>query len=978
MQQILYIFLCLALVGWNGGDDASPDVMEGYVVVKFKSPRSFDGASKTGWSVFDEAAGRLEVKKIRQLFQPLSRHESSKLQGAAASLQGIHEVRFSAPVSPRIASALLAQDPNVEYAEPRYIYTLSGTESSGAIKGDVWGYGSSIRLAPNDPQFAEMDHLRYIGMPEAWDVVKASDENVLVAIVDAGTDWRHPDLQGNIWFNTGEVDGNGVDDDNNGYVDDVRGWNFADNSNDPSGLDDTPANGRHGTMVTGIAGAVTDNGTGIAGASWNARILPINVACPETDNSVCFGFDGILYAALLGADVINVSWGGPESRLGRDVVRAASDLGSLLIVSAGNNGSGSGQGGNIDVNPAFPAAYDRVLVVGSTGKSNDTKAGFSNYGLSVDVFAPGVTLNSIVPGGGYTTEASGTSFSTPLVVSIAALLRTLHPGWSIDQIREQIRVTSDPIDSFNPAALNGLLGKGRVNAERAINETSVPAIRIQELSILDSGSDGTVQSGENVQLNLALINYLADANNLTFSLTSNDPNVNIQNGTVALGALGSDASTAVQFSFRMSSETPNDHLLLFRLEIEGDGYEDADFIRLIANRVTHSTDAIDMSLTDRGNIGWTGFQGSSGQGFRFLGIDWLFEGGLLVGTSEERVSDGLRNSGDMTRDDDFQRSEGSFFGVVPGEATSEAGLVILNDDEATNPVGIRVHQESYADVRDENQNFILLRYVLTPSNNSGEQAINNMYVGLFCDWDLTIGGDFARFDGSRRMGYVQSSPEDPLLLIGSRLLTLDGGLSYRSIDNEELFDSRAGGDGFTDTEKWSFLTGGIQTREVDNTDVSTMLAAGPFRIESGASREIAFALIAAVGTEDFFQAADRAQQFWNETIRNLEPNPVNVEEFEPSIPFRSGPPYPNPIRSFASFDLHFSTPGTTNLSIYDILGREVYRSGDESHSAGIHRIQWDARNQRGFLVPDGLYIARIRAVLPHNTYSATHKFIVMR
>ena len=955
-------------LGWVGPDYGTrnekdtPAMLDGYVVVKFKS----SGAAKASSTVFDNASTQLQIDRIRPIFRVSSASSAGKNREITAALSRIHEVRFSANISPRIAAAMLARDPNVEFAEPRYVYPLAeGIESENR------------RLAPNDPQYTSMDHLRHIGMPEAWDVARASDDDVLIAIVDAGTEWRHPDLSGNIWTNATELAGDGIDNDQNGLVDDVRGWNFADETNDPTGLTETPENGRHGTIVAGIAGAVTDNEMGIAGASWNARILPVNVACPTTDNAVCFGYDGVIYAALQGADVINISWGGPDSFLGREAVRIAAEMQALLVVSAGNNGEGLGEGGNIDTTPAYPALYDGVLVVGATGKNNDTKADFSNYGLSVDVFAPGVSINSIAPDAGYTSDASGTSFATPLVAGLAAILRAQHPNWSVDEIREQIRATSDPIDAVNSAAFNGLLGKGRINAAKAAGEVTSPALRIQDLEFLDSGNDGTIQSGESVELTLTLTNILADASNLSLSLSSTDPRIDLREGRISLGALGAGESTTVRFSFSIAESTPADHPLLLRFQVEGDEYTDVELIRLVANQITHNTGTVEMSLTDEGNIGWADFQASSeGKGFRFLGIDWLFEGGFLVGTREERISDSVRNTGELTQDADLSREADTFFGITPGQVTSEVGLVTLNDSTAADPIGLRIRQESYADSRAENNQFVIIRYTLSHADPSATHIIDNIFAGLFCDWDLTIGGDFARFDANRRMGVVQSSAEEPIVLFGTRMLTNNGNLSYRSIDNSLIFDDRSGGDGFTRTEKWSFLTGGIQTTEVNDADVSTLVAAGPYRIEPGESVEIAYAIVAGLGAEQFLAAADQAQNFWEDTVRNLAPNPVGLDDEVVLEDAHVDAPYPNPARSMITFDVTLPAAGSIELSIYDVLGREIHVMRSDGLGAGLQHIQWNTRNSSGAPVPGGLYLYRIRAMTPHGTRQVTNSFAV--
>ena len=947
-----------------------PAAVPGVVIVKVDEGFAADKIGVAS-ALNAATAETMHIAEVRRLFSVPP--QSDKTRSAAfAAIQQIYEVHYTDPIEPHVAAALLAEEPAVMYAEPRYLYTLDSLKETPPGRRKVM---------PNDPRFAGMSHLEQVGLPNAWDVVRASDGDATIAIVDGGVDWRHVDLNDNVWRNPRELD-NGTDDDANGLVDDLNGWNFANNTNDPSGLDRTPGNEAHGTMVAGIAAAVTDNGTGIAGASWNARFIPINTGCAFTDNAVCFGYEGVLYAASVGADVINISWGGPDSFLGREAIRVARESGALVVVSAGNSASLEGSGTNIDRNPTYPAAYEGVLVVGATTKMTDTKATFSNFGLSVDVFAPGENLDSTLPGDNYTAEASGSSFAAPMVAGLAALVRTQNPGWTSDQIRERIRITSDPIETQNEAFFDGLLGQGRINAAQAISDIAVPAVRVRSAAISDSGRDGAIQEGEAIDIRLDLENILDDAEGLTMTVTTEDTLVTLINAASSLGSLRSGEQRLSDFSFVLDDEVPNDHTLFFRVQFEGAAYSDTQLLSFTANRITHDTGVVQVSLTDDGNVGWSGFQqASEGQGFLYFGVDWLFEGGLMVGLGEDRVLSSVRNERPMEQDDDFIREENSLFGVLGGRVTTEDGLAVFVDKEGAEGSGLRIQQESFADTQSGNRNFIILRYILSQSEDA-VALLNEVYVGLFMDWDLTVGGDFARYDARQRLGIVQPSAEDPVLLLGTKLLTPGAGVSYRSIRNEEIFDTRSGGDGFTEQEKWDFLSDGIQQESVDNDDVSTLITAGPYRLQPGDRVEAAFALIAATRAEDMVRYAGNAQQLWNQTLQNLGPNTVAVDPGNGGIEENTRltwlGAYPNPISEEGAIRFSMPASGHVELAVYDMLGRKINVLLDATVPSGVHIVTWDGRNHSNNPVSNGTYVYRAVASIAGRAQAITRPVTVIR
>ena len=378
--------------------------------------------------------------------------------------------------------------------------------------------------------------------------------------------------------------------------------------------------------------------------------------------------------------------------------------------------------------------------------------------------------------------------------------------------------------------------------------------------------DGFIESDETVDITVALTNYLADATSVTVTLTQDDPNVTITDGEWFIYSLTSGDTDYADFRF-IVGQVGDEYPLRFILDIRTGGYQDRDLFKLYANEpvaLTHDTGPLRVSLTEEGNIGWVGFADeSAGEGFFYRGTNLLFEGGLLVGVSPTRVSDCIRGVNEEL-EKDFASPSGSELVIVPGQVANEEGSVVLTDHRASLPLGVTIQQDSYADNSPDYDDFIIVKYTIT---NSGEILLSNLYAGLFFDWDINPNAqDYARFDGAHRMGWVQDRPTSPRHLGATRLLTTPGNLVYRSIHNPDEIYGGDEGDGFTPAEKWSFLSGGIQTTSLDAVDVSTLTAAGPFVIEPGRAIQVAFAVIGAESLADLEQNADNAQQFWDTPV----------------------------------------------------------------------------------------------------------------
>ena len=307
---------------------------------------------------------------------------------------------------------------------------------------------------PNDIQSRQSWVFQTISMDNAWGL--AGNNKSTIAIVDDGVKIDHPDL--NIWTNPNEIDSNKIDDDHNGFVDDIHGYDVADNDNDP-----TPPVSQfwtHGTHTSGIAGAKTNNNLGVASVSYNTVSI-IAVKCTNTINYLSNAEDGLDYAINSGANIISMSWGGKDTssyKTLHTLIDAAYKKNIILVAAAGNDGEDS-------VN--YPAGFEHVIAVGSMGV-NDIVSKNSNYGNYIDVMAPGDTIYSTVVYSPYYGTLSGTSMSCPLLAGLCGLILSIKPTLTPDQIEICLKATADNIDSKNNLKYTNKLGAGRINAVNAM------------------------------------------------------------------------------------------------------------------------------------------------------------------------------------------------------------------------------------------------------------------------------------------------------------------------------------------------------------------------------------------------------------------------------------------------------------------------------------------------------------------------------
>ncbi len=337
----------------------------------------------------------------------------------------------------------------------------------------VYDNGDPRDLIPNDPRFASQYHHAVMGNIDAWDISLGSS-SILLGITDDGLDLQHEDLSAAVWVNPGEIPGDGLDNDDNGYIDDVNGYNFLNHNNNPDAL----AGDNHGTHVSGIAAASINNGVGTVGTAPGATLVPLKWYDGGTWTAAIIA-ETFAYAADNGIDIVNSSYN-MDGWASDPVVHAAFDYiydaGVLHFNSAGNNCA---------LNPPRQVFVESLLVASTD--NGDGRSSFSNYGDGIDIAAPGGNILSTTPNNTYSV-LSGTSMATPNAAGVAALIWSAHPTWSREQVAAQLLATADNIDAQNPSFV-GLLGAGRVNSHSALSQ-NIGAPKIKSIQGLPA--DGSV------------------------------------------------------------------------------------------------------------------------------------------------------------------------------------------------------------------------------------------------------------------------------------------------------------------------------------------------------------------------------------------------------------------------------------------------------------------------------------------------------
>lgn len=471
----------------------------------------------------------------------------------------------------------LAAHPLVNYAEPIPINRTS--------------------TVPNDTYYSSQFALSLMQCPQAWDIFKGENasEEIIIGVCDSGVDWDHPDLLNNLKHNLGEdannngyvvyYDGanwvidpgdiNNIDDDFNGFADDFIGWNFF---TDDASLSYNPmavSPNTHGTHVAGICNATTNNSQGVAGLPWNLKFLPTKHGDNSDGRSIYSGYDGIVFLAEQGADIINCSWGGGAySASDQTAINYAYSLGSIIVAAAGNDNSYFYH---------YPSSYQNVVSVSSVNEEK-VKADYSNYGISIDVSAYGGETSSdggilsTVPNNSYDLY-QGTSMASPYVAALASYYKAYKPNSSNYDIIKAILGSSTNVNDYNPG-YERTLGHGIINAYNAITMTNpdishIPYMDLLWIAYIEPSGNGQINNDETIDWEFAIknFNHLYGTSNFKYFITTTDPDVTILNGT-GTTTLGADSYLNLNnVKFQISQNCPN-KIVKFDIKFDIDnGYE---------------------------------------------------------------------------------------------------------------------------------------------------------------------------------------------------------------------------------------------------------------------------------------------------------------------------------------------------------------------------------------------------------------------
>ncbi len=918
-----------------------------------------------------------------------------------------------------LLAAKISRMPGVAYAEPWYIYEQ--------------------HYRPGDVFVGEIGHNYFEPQRfyDAWDISKGS-EDIIIAIVDSGVDYTHPDLRSKSWVNQGEIpaefrsaidknsdgiitsselhnwivarnidyngDGvvnlrdaihpsspltNSLDLDGNGFPDDILGYDFWESGytfatiqrdNDPYG-----EFSMHGTHVAGLAAAHTDNADGIAGTGFNSIYMAIkaggvrdNPATPNTDESrsIGFGYNGILYAAINGAHVINNSWGGGGySETARTIVRMANAMGSIVVASAGNSGT--------FVN-SYPGAYPEVLSVASTdfdGVPIGRKSSFSTYNYFVDVMATGNRGPGMSPGGvlstwrGTSTQpmsvptaysyaySSGTSMSAPIVSGLAALIADKNRGWSPERIKTQIRVTAVMADQLNSVGFAGALGRGYIDAFSAL-AAEMPGYTVVDAALVNIDGD-KASINEDAFMRYRVVNHGA-AKSATAKLTTTFGGISILGSEVGVSAATGDT---VSISFPVRLNSVSNTIPLFKVEFNNtnDGYYDFNYYSydsIFYDIVSSST--FNTSLNSFGNL--AAINAISGTGFTGFNVntdkpadqrfDVLFEGGLMV-LSKSRIADRLRDMETSVSTGIEPRSPFAAQISKTGQGWDMygSGTARLRLRDRTNFVSVdtslSVKIESFVFNRPEINKALFVKYTV---RNDSQTTADSTIIGLFNDIDINdSGNNSVVYSPSDSLLYVYApnQPGTPFMAV----VPVGNIFSMLAIDNAATGSGLNFGlyDGFSTLEKIRSLNAGRTVLSSNNSDVSTVVASGPFHIQPGQVAVVGFIYVYGNSLEELRSQAAAARAY--EWIQVTKPGIItSEEELQPEVPLTTGISgnYPNPFNPTTTLAYELARSGMVDIAVYNALGQRVAVVHSGFKTSGRHQVVFDASR-----LGSGVYFVRM-------------------
>jgi hypothetical protein len=843
------------------------------------------------------------------------------------------EIVYTGNVTPEALAATIKKSASVEEVTPRYrSYPLIYT--------------------PNDSLYSQQYAPPQMSAGQAWDIVRG-DTNMLIAVIDIGTDWTHKDLRDAIYTNYGETGtdalgydkrANGIDDDNNGFVDDWHGWDFA--GFDGLTSDNNPVSGGadHGTHTGGIMCATGNNKTGVAGIAFGARLLPIK-AGDNSGGTVDHGYEGIVYAADMGASVANNSWGGTTRSVAeQDLVEYATSKNCAVVGASGNNGA---------FQDFFPASYKGVLSTGANDPGGSL-ASYSNFGPYVDLSAPGTVVLSTVPGNSYRAN-TGTSMAAPNASAALALVRKKYPYMRPEQAMEQLRAATDTF-TVEPYKV-GYTGRGRVNIYRAVKDTTLYSARIDYVEILDENANGILEPGEKADVVIHVRNYLSRVENLQakVELYMGNEAVALSTSLVNFGSGNTlDLIQNFQGSLKVTaadSAAPNTKALVrvtFYDEPTGYG-PDYDHFNFIVNPAYLDLNKNELTVTfdSKANIGYNDPpMNNQGNGFMWRdapehispsGRSILWQAGLMVGTSTERLVSGAPSADGYSSDQDYDIVS-RIKNIVPDKPSAAQELITEYADsnaQFDNEVGVSVVQCAYAFTEGPSSRAVVVDYLLRKrATVSGAELGDTTSIAMFMDWDIGLSGAInSAHLAADGITAITKRLEDNYPVVAVRLISaLPEGANrqYYAIDNDGTNGSVSTYSGFDRAEKWYTMI--ILRVSAGPGDVSTVIGLKNVPMKTLDSLRMTYVIALGETEADALASVDKARDEFYGT--------VSVTREKPQAESMSATP--NPFSSRLHLKWNDDEAAKSVVSIIDVLGRELLRkevTGNEVTLTGLALVQ---------------------------------------
>mgnify|MGYP003817378743 FL=1 len=698
-------------------------------------------------------------------------------------------VQFDEDISPELfCSKISSACSDIELAEPYYVQMPLG------------------EFIPNDPMLEQQMMFETMQVYEAFDVFKG-DTNVVIGISDTGIMQGHEDLLNSIWKNNLEIPDNGLDDDGNGYIDDWNGINF-------SFQDDTTAPGNtfsdngHGTAVAGIAAATTNNGIGISGLAFNCRFFPMKTSI-NGRGGIIYGYQSLIYAAMMGFDVLNCSWGSTSySCVAQSVIDYAVSRDVAIVGGSGNHGAS---------NAFYPAGYNGVLGVGVTNYL-DTLEAMSSYGPHCKIVAPGTGTWTTWNNGAYAGFCC-TSGASPIVAAAVTLIRAKHQELNARQALEFARQATDDITSINPNKKDFL--PGRINFLKAVTKEpfSTPSIALESTKYFNSNNKEMERFnyGDTVTMRLNCFNYLGAASNLSCKLSVlNDENneIEIIDSTVIISNVLQNNYVQIA-DFKIVLKEVSVKKFFFRVDlIDENSYK--DFFLFSFNAPIHFTnitsDSIKFSACDNGRIGFYDTPNNSqGVGFSFdNNCSMLFEGSLIVTENMSKIVNNARNASNGDADDDFVS--------VKKFVAPEDSLGIFSDNSA--PEDQRLNIELQNKITTFKNKLPCVRFDISVKNNS-DAPMQKVAAGYYFDWDIGLSGNdnIAIFNEENNILAITRNGDFPVVAhyVDSKD-TIE--IQLAAFDNS-IYNQN----GFTKQDKIELINSGISKIVDYNADIGVIVGA---------------------------------------------------------------------------------------------------------------------------------------------------------